>query len=505
MVRADMEQQLAAWWAERLVRLVRAGAAGFRLVGLELLSTVALRRIVETTRSQTPCSFWAWTPGLDWSRHAGLADVQLDGVFASTPWWDGRADWYIQEQASLRRIASVIGLVEAPFRLAPAEVDSRRHALRLAATTGDGLMMPAGFEQGLDTEVRAATEEVARLTQVVIGGEMRRLTEPSAPVTALARLDAAAHAARHGIVVLINNDPSQPRPIGINLDPLDPAAGALLGDPRTPNGEPLAEWLAPGEIRTAVLSGIGNVREARRQERRAVNAATARSPVVIDRLTPQVAGGPFAVKRIIGRAITVEADIFADGHDMLAAELLWRSADEKDWQRMPMVPLGNDRWRGALTPKRIGRHLFTIEAWRDEYATLCHALDVKHRAGIDVAVEIADAKTHLGRLGLDQVVAKLSDRDIGHDVVLLTSAETRRLIAEADERAFACRHEAIALDVERPQAECASWYELFPRSLGTFEDVIAASRASATWASTSYTSRRSTRSARTNRKGRNNA
>src|SRR6202035_656728 len=48
------------------------------------------------------------------------------------------------------------------------------------------------------------------------------------------------------------------------------------------------------------------------------------------------------------------------------------------------------------------------------------------------------------------------------------------LVAAADERAFACRHAAIAVDVERPQAEFASWYELFPRSLGTFDDVIEA-------------------------------
>src|SRR5205814_10652523 len=64
--------------------------------------------------------------------------------------------------------------------------------------------------------------------------------------------------------------------------------------------------------------------------------------------------------------------------------------------------------------------------------------------------------------------------DPGAKLARLTASETRRLVAEADERAFACRHAAIALDVERPQAEFASWYELFPRSLGTFDDVIRA-------------------------------
>ena len=474
LVRADMEQQLAAWWSERLARLVQAGAAGFRLIGLERLSGEAVRGIVQATRAQATCNFWAWTPGLDWSRHAGLIGTELDGVFASTPWWDGRADWYVQEYESLRRVGPVIGLVEAPFRLGSAEPATRRRALRLAAAAGDGFMMPSGFEQELEADVKAITDEIDRLAELVTGGPMRRLTGPSAPVTVLAKLDSAPRAARNGIVVLINNDRSQSRPIGLSLDPLDPAAGARLGEPRALDGEPLTEWLAPDEVRAVMLSHIGNVREGRRQERRAVNAATSRSPVVIDRVTPQVAGGPFAVKRIIGRGITVEAEIFADGHDVLAAELLWRAVDEKDWQRAPMVPLVNDRWRATMVPKRIGRHLFTIEAWRDEYGSLCHALEVKHRAGVDVSVEIADAKAHLGRLGLDEILNGLADGDIDRSVALLSSAETRRIVGEASERAFACRHEAIPLEVERPQAEFASWYELFPRSLGTFDDVIAA-------------------------------
>ena len=52
-------------------------------------------------------------------------------------------------------------------------------------------------------------------------------------------------------------------------------------------------------------------------------------------------------------------------------------------------------------------------------------------------------------------------------------------VAAVEERAFAVRHAPLLLDVERPQAEFASWYEMFPRSLtddpkahGTFADVV---------------------------------
>ena len=83
-----------------------------------------------------------------------------------------------------------------------------------------------------------------------------------------------------------------------------------------------------------------------------------------------------------------------DGHDILAGELLWKAADEKDWTRVPLVPLGNDRWQATFAPKRIGRHLYTIEAWRDDYASLVHEISVKHKAGVDIALELTEARQY---------------------------------------------------------------------------------------------------------------
>ena len=82
---------------------------------------------------------------------------------------------------------------------------------------------------------------------------------------------------------------------------------------------------------------------------------------------------PFAAKRIVGQKVTVEADAYMDGHDVLAVELLWKAADDKDWQRQPMAPMGNARWQGVFVPSRVGRWQFTVEAWLDEYATLCRS------------------------------------------------------------------------------------------------------------------------------------
>ncbi|MFO1080322.1 MAG: alpha-1,4-glucan--maltose-1-phosphate maltosyltransferase [Reyranellaceae bacterium] len=473
IARRGVERQLAAWWADRLARLVEAGVAGFRLLGLEHVGDETVRLLTHALPARA--TLWAWTPGLAWERHGGLAGARLDGVFASTAWWDGRAAWYAQEYASLRRAAPVIGTAGVPFERPASGREARRRALSLAAATGCGILMPAGWRDGLEEEIARATALTGRLAPVA-DGVLRPLTAPDATVSALVRLDGPAVSARRGVAILVNHDPARRQKLAVGLDPVDPAAGALLGEPRTLDGRPVDGWLAPGEIAVAVLGPVGAVREPRRQDRRLATAAAGRSPVVIDRVTPQVAGGPFAVKRLIGRPVVVEADIFADGHDVLAADLLWRAADEKDWQRVPMTALVNDRWTAWFTPRRIGRHLFAVEAWRDEYASLCHALEVKQRAGVDVAVEIADARAHLERVEASDLLARLAEAgsDPAQAVELLTAPETRRRVAASDDRGFACRHDAIPLDVERPQAEFASWYELFPRSLGTFDDVAAA-------------------------------
>ncbi len=462
--------RLAAWWADQLVRLAEAGTQGFRLLGLDLLPTGVLGATVAAVRRQATCTFWAWTPGGAWTRHGEWAEAGLSGVFASTAWWDGQAGWYAEELASLGRIAPVIGVAEAPLRLRSMDIAERRRAVQLAAATGDGLFLPEGFESDIEVDVERAVRGVLRSRPYGPMKAVRQLTSSSAKVTVLARLDALdPRRARHGLVDLINNDREHSQPVPVSLDPLDPASGAVLGNARLADGSTPPDILQPGEIVVVEVGSVAPVTVA--VDPRAARDATLRPPVVIDRVTPHVDG--FAARRVIGRPVTVEADIFADGHDVLAADLLWRAADEQDWQRAPMVPLVNDRWRGVLTPRRVGRYFFTIEAWRDEYGSLSHALEVKHRAGVDVSVDIADAIGLLRRLGLGQIVTVLAGADADASVRLLTAAETHHQVASTGHRPLACRHSEIAVEVERPQAEFASWYELFPRSLGTFRDVIA--------------------------------
>jgi starch synthase (maltosyl-transferring) len=466
-------------WSARLGAWKAAGATGFRLLGLERVPPEILRTLIGAVDAR----FYAWTPGLDRARLKQLAGLGLDGVFASTPWWDGRAPWYVEEHELLRRIAPVIAPVEAPFgpRLAQrAQGDARRRLyeqqLTLAAATSDGLFVPMGFEFMADHPLEARfpaalpriegdaplAAAIAAANGTAGGGPMRSLTGAGSKVSALEMSERRR-------IVLINTDLANSRPAPVALE----SDGAAL---------------QPGEVRIVARPALAPVAAGATPKSAVLDAAKA-PRVIIEGLSPRVSGGPFAAKRIVGQTVTVEADAYADGHDVLAVELVWKAADEQEWQRAPMAALGNARWQGRFTPFRVGRYLYSIEAWIDEYATLCRAIRLKQEAGVDITVELEEVRLALEaaiarksctRSGLSDVLAILRRGDVAASVQALISPETREVIAESSDRHFVARHEPLPLEVEREAAGFAAWYELFPRSLtddpsrhGTFADVIA--------------------------------
>lgn len=471
----------AEWWTGLMAELVTAGAQGFRIIGLADLPPFALGRILEEARGRTACEFWGWTPGFPWSRHDELESAGLSAVFASTSWWDGRASWYVEEIDLLRRIAPVIGVAGEPYDLVPASSTSAARALMAAAATSDGLLMPGRL---------AAHDEVVRravaLSDSVGGngrlGSLRAITSPAESVSALLRSDLADEkgTSRRSLVV-VNADLIADRPVPVNLAILPPAAGAALGF----KGGVGTTRLQAGEVRVFELTPSKTVRNGKKSGKREASAAAAKSPIVIERVSPSVDDGAFAAKAIVGQPLVIEADIFTDGHDLLAAEVIWWSADEDERGTARLVHVANDRWRATLTPDRVGRHYFSVEAWRDEYGSLAHGLEVKHRARVDVSVELKEAAIFLRGLDKDQSVKELLEKSksaaVDDAVALLTSPEARATVARVAERLFRTDRGPFPMEIERPQAEFASWYELFPRSVtddprrhGTFDDVIAA-------------------------------
>jgi starch synthase (maltosyl-transferring) len=210
--------------------------------------------------------------------------------------------------------------------------------------------------------------------------------------------------------------------------------------------------------------------------------ADGRARVVIEGIAPQVDGGRFAIKRVAGDRIEVEADCFADGHDTLACRLRHRREDDAKWGETAMVAIGNDRWRGEFAVPDIGRYRYTIAAWVDAFLSWRH--DFERRVDADdlrVAAQVGA-----------EIVANAARRARGDDRKRLLEW-ARRLAATADIdalRELALDEAAAALAqrypdrrfetkypvefpvvVDRRLAAFSSWYEFFPRSASPYEGV----------------------------------
>jgi starch synthase (maltosyl-transferring) len=215
--------------------------------------------------------------------------------------------------------------------------------------------------------------------------------------------------------------------------------------------------------------------------------------IVIEALTPQVDCGRFPARRVSGDTVVAEADVFTDGHDAVAASVLYRHETETQWHEMPMSFLGNDRWRGQFSVQKLGRYLFTVEAWVDHLESWRRGLAKKYEAAQDIEVDLrqgaALALAHAGRMpaaearSLREWANALADpvREPKERALLAQSEALHELARRSPDRELVLRHEPpLAIEVDRERARFSSWYEMFPPSAaaragehGTFADVEA--------------------------------
>ncbi|QOT81905.1 alpha-1,4-glucan--maltose-1-phosphate maltosyltransferase [Cupriavidus basilensis] len=519
---------LVPWWSERLRTPVAAGIAGFvcrapaRVPGRHWAVLIASARRAAPGRS---LAFLAWAPGLAPAQLEDLTPCGFDGAFCSLPWWDYRSAWLTDEIARLRPFGAV--LAAPALNAAGTDALVARRALWAAAAIGDGLMVPAGFETGGDGEAAPpydlSHELIHANAWLAARGcapvrSLRRVSGGSTPLTVLARTGGTVGEDPTALAIVINPDTQEAATLGADriLAALPQGAGALLPAEGGPGGADPADAildamatiaLAPAGIQLYhPVPNAAQTTPARRNGKRiaaavratlekSVAAALNAPRIAIENVTPACEGGRFAVRRVLGERVEVEADIWMDGHDKLAAVLLWRGPGEQDWQQSALEPGVNDRWSGSFPLRGLGRHEFTLEAWRDTFASWCDEVGKKKQAGVDVTLEIEEGarlvavaadtassdNAEMHAIATDLEALRDNPGGDARRLELLLSPRTRAAMQAADPRAFATRHPVVLpVEADRLTARFASWYELFPRSQsgdpgrhGTFDDVIA--------------------------------
>ena len=195
--------------------------------------------------------------------------------------------------------------------------------------------------------------------------------------------------------------------------------------------------------------------------------------VVVQGVSPELEGGAFPVKRIVGDSVNVQADIFTDGHDLVAGEILYRLLREEVWQRAPMRLVGVDQWRGEFAASRVGEYCYTVEGWIDRFGSWRNAmlkqiesgdLRVEYLIGARLVEEAAASAVSEDATRLHEWAQLLNDgSSAAKDAVL--GNELAAAVQKYPDRRFARRYgKELRLVVDREKAGFSSWYEMFPRS-----------------------------------------
>jgi len=241
--------------------------------------------------------------------------------------------------------------------------------------------------------------------------------------------------------------------------------------------------------------------------------------VVVEHVRPEVDGGRFPIKRTVGETVDVVADIFADGHDLVAAVLQHRHAaarttaeDARDaeppvppassaspaspWTELPMtlVAEGTDEWTASFVVMQIGWTEYRLVAWVDRFLTWRRDLLKKFAAGQDVGLELLEgsmlvreaaervAGSGFGVAGsepearnpepgapswlLARADALSDDTPADGRVALALDADLADAMARHADRSRATVSPARRVWVDRERARFGAWYEMFPRSSG---------------------------------------
>jgi starch synthase (maltosyl-transferring) len=216
----------------------------------------------------------------------------------------------------------------------------------------------------------------------------------------------------------------------------------------------------------------------------------ARRRIVIEDVHPELDCGRYAVKREVGDALEVWADIFKEGHDALSAAVRFRTERDEEWREVAMRYVDNDRWMGRVPLEENLRYHFTVVAWTDLFGSWRAELRKKYDAGQDVASELlegerlvrASARRAPGGEGarLESYLGEMSDGPQSERVAAAMDPGLLALMEAYPDRSDLTEYERVLpVQVDRVAARFAAWYELFPRSMaddagrhGTFDDVI---------------------------------
>jgi starch synthase (maltosyl-transferring) len=210
--------------------------------------------------------------------------------------------------------------------------------------------------------------------------------------------------------------------------------------------------------------------------------------IIIENVLPQLDGGVFAIKRIVGQKVRVTASVFSDGHDVIQCAVKFKHQSDKKWQEIRMIPADNDEWYCEFKVEKQGTYTYFVEGWVDYALNWQHGTERKIFDSQQVKSELLEGAEYVKEIlklaskeekkYLDTVVKLFStESEYDNGVREAISHELTQIFKKYPTRFLANQSQELQVYVDREKALFSTWYEFFPRSAsqvegkhGTFKD-----------------------------------
>jgi starch synthase (maltosyl-transferring) len=519
--RSPQQRQIVGYFRQLVRHYMGLGFGGFRCDAAYKVPARVWRDLIDDAKAVSPeVVFCAETLGAPKEDVLALTGAGFDYLFNSFKWWDFESPWLLDQYEDFRHIAPSIGFPEShdTNRLindlvgagVPAsEIEPRyRQAYALAAVYSSGVMMPIGFEYGWSrrlnvvgagddepepkrfdlsgfiAEINAMKQATPALNEE---GRQILLTSHGDPLLVLERYTQSGD---ERVFILVNTDEHQPREVALETLSADFARsgeGLDLTDASAGHTGMFGSQLALEPLGVRVLRARPSSKQSQVLHHPSWRPE---SRLHIEEVYPELDGGRYPVKRVVGEPFAVWADIFRDGHDKLRAAARYRFQGG-EWREAPFVHFDNDRWVARFQLDTIGICQYTIEAWTDHFESWRDEIEKKRAAGQSIELELVEGRA-IVEAALQQAwpgdAARIREAlhhfetaGSARRAELLLASEMRELMARCSVRRDVVHYPRdLEVVVDRRAARYAAWYEMFPRSQGskpgksaTFDDCIA--------------------------------
>ncbi len=210
--------------------------------------------------------------------------------------------------------------------------------------------------------------------------------------------------------------------------------------------------------------------------------------VVIDYVYPKINDGDFYIKRVVNEIVNVDAHVLVDGHDIIAASVLYKHDDEKEWHETRMHHVVNDEWKASFKVTKQGYYTYKVQGWVDYALNWQHGIERKIQdnqhvssellEGIELIKQIKEKTAKDDSFYLDHLINIFADKNNYDEAISeATSQRLHQIFTNHPQKILANTSKDYQIYVDRLKARFSTWYEFFPRSAsehegahGTFKD-----------------------------------